>query len=316
MDKSKNPKKEKVKPGTQPKRGPKGSQSADMDWLSDRMEKKKQIGDNTQMNYSNAYVKRLMEMDGPTDKDLDDIKKEKPAKIPKKKYFGGKTDPKKVDTKAAIASHKKGIRAAGEKSKLAEITSIPRNISSGDRYPSHIKSSPVLRGEFAKKLKGTTNPDEKRNQRKAMAKRTGQERGPAATDKTGTRASKKTQAATKRALKDWSEYQRLGALFVEAAFPKGPTAKRYGALGRAKEGASKIKDPLVKREVAKTKANVDKKTKSKTNPKVSDLVQGSMNRRRGESRRKGTGGLPPLDKQTSTADAKRDRYRRMAPGDK
>jgi hypothetical protein len=35
----------------------------------------------------------------------------------KKKYFGGKTDPSQVDTKAAIAKHKADIRAAGEASR-------------------------------------------------------------------------------------------------------------------------------------------------------------------------------------------------------
>ena len=112
--------------------------------------------------YNNAYVRKLMEMEGPTDKDLDDIKKEKPAKIPKKKYFGGETDPKKVDTKAAIASHKKGIRAAGEATKkpeeLPEATGGPntrkmtdaetqamKNLASAGRGGEHDRTSPPPR---------------------------------------------------------------------------------------------------------------------------------------------------------------------------
>ena len=70
-----------------------------------------------------AQVSKIMSLkreaaDGPSDQDLKDIEKEKPtAKIPKKRYFGGETDPKKVDTAAAIATHKAGIRAAGDKAK-------------------------------------------------------------------------------------------------------------------------------------------------------------------------------------------------------
>ena len=165
--------------------------------------------------YNNAYVRKLMEMDGPTKEELKAIEKEKPAKIPKKKYFGGQTNPNQVDTEAAIASHKKGIRAAGEATKKREDQS--------------------------------------------------------------------------------TAYHRIGKIIAETEFPKGPTAKKYAGLGRAKDtkgGTAAIKDPLVKREVAKTKANIDKKTQSDTNPNVSDLVQGSMNRRRGagaavSTRRKG-----------------------------
>ena len=281
--------------------------------------------DNTQ--YKNSYVRSLMEMEGPTDKDLDDIKKEKPAKIPKKKYFGGKTDPKQVDTKAAIASHKKGIRAAGEASKSKpEDTNEARSSlelrrqatqqQARERRNNPSKPKPS-RGTPSKPSKGDgmKSTSLTRKLKSGEYNRAGKGGGPRIS-RVGVGQDETKDKREQGSIRDHRGYHSLGLLFVEMEFPKGPTAKRYGALGRAKEGASKIKDPLVKREVAKTKANVDKKTKSKTNPKVSDLVQGSMNRRRGESRRKGTGGLPPLDKQTSTADAKRDRYRRMAPGDK
>jgi hypothetical protein len=203
----------------------------------------------TKMN--NAYVRRLMEDEEPTDKDLEDIKKEKPAKIPKKKYFGGETDPKKVDTKAAIASHRAGIKAAGKKG-VADL-------------------------------------------------------------------KKERQAA---GVDDWTVYHQMGKIIAETEFPKGPTAQAYSSKGRAKDtgegqGTASIKDPLVRKETEKTKANIDKKTQSDTNPKVSDLVQGSMNRRRGESRRgQGPSGLGKESRADAKADAARDKYRRMAPGDK
>jgi hypothetical protein len=123
-------------------------------------------------------------------------------------------------------------------------------------------------------------------------------------------------------MKDHTEYHRIGALMAEAmGFPKGPTAKAYEPKGRAKDtgegkGTESIKDPLVRKETEKTKANIDKKTQSDTNPKVSDLVQGSMNRRRGQSRRRGTGGFGKESKADARADAQRDKWRRMAPGDK
>ena len=64
----------------------------------------------------NAYVRRLMEMEGPTTKELDDIKK-KPAKIPRKSYFGGATKPGDVDTEAAIEAHKTDVLRAGKAAK-------------------------------------------------------------------------------------------------------------------------------------------------------------------------------------------------------
>jgi len=121
-------------------------------------------------------------------------------------------------------------------------------------------------------------------------------------------------------------YQRLGVLMaealglVESEFPKGPTAKRYDSLGKAKDtngGTAAIKDPLVKRETEKTKANIDKKTQSDTNPNVSDLVQGSMNRRRGESRRgKGPQGLPAETPKEAKADAEHSRKKVQDAGDR
>jgi hypothetical protein len=135
-------------------------------------------------------------------------------------------------------------------------------------------------------------------------------------------ADAENKAFRKGTMKDHTEYHRIGALMAEAmGFPKGPTAKAYEPKGRAKDtgegkGTESIKDPLVRKETEKTKANIDKKTQSDTNPKVSDLVQGSMNRRRGQSRRRGTGGFGKESKADARADAQRDKWRRMAPGDK
>ena len=118
---------------------------------------------------------------------------------------------------------------------------------------------------------------------------------------------------------DWTKYQRIGSIIAEA-WRVGPTAQRYKSLGRHKKGTRKIKDPLVKSEVKKTKANIDRKLKTKTNPRVSDLVQGSMNRRRAASKRRAKAGkstgLPRERPEDAKADAQRDEWRRRAPGDK
>lgn len=151
---------------------------------------------------NNAYLRKLMEMEGPTDKDLDDIKKEKPAKIPKKKYFGGETDPKKVDTKAAIASHKKGIRAAGEATKkkpeeLPEATGGPNTAPVTDKDR---KAGASLAAH------GRGGPDD-------TSKSNEPKRSPS-----GSKRSKRTKAADDAAgvVVSHTEYQRIGALMAEA----------------------------------------------------------------------------------------------------
>ena len=156
---------------------------------------------------TNAYVRRLMEMEGPTDKDLKDIEKEKPtSRIPKKRYFGGKTDPKKVDTAAAIATHKAGIRAAGEATKkpeeLPEATGGPntrkmtdaetqamKNLASAGRGGEHDRTSPPPRPG--------AEP----------------ERSPS-----GSKRSKKTKEADEKAgvVVSHTEYHRIGRIFIEA----------------------------------------------------------------------------------------------------
>tara|TARA_R110000782_G_scaffold197043_1_gene286303 strand:- start:511 stop:1824 length:1314 start_codon:yes stop_codon:yes gene_type:complete len=143
----------------------------------------------------------------------------------------------------------------------------------------------------------------------------------------GSKRSQRTKDADERAgaIVSHTEYHRLGVLMAEALglvesdFPKGPTAKRYDSLGKAKDtngGTAAIKDPLVKRETEKTKSNIDKKTQSDTNPNVSDLVQGSMNRRRGESSRRGTGGLPQETRKEAKADAEHSRKKVQDAGDR
>jgi len=108
----------------------------------------------------------------------------------------------------------------------------------------------------------------------------------------------------------------------------GPIAKRIakhspaGEEGRMSKTKGKriSRDPVVHRETKKTQKNVDKKLGVKTNLKVKDAVQGSLNRRRARVKKgKSVEGSPPIapsTKKDSAADAARDKWRRMAPGDK
>jgi hypothetical protein len=104
----------------------------------------------------------------------------------------------------------------------------------------------------------------------------------------------------------------------------GPTAKRIARTagdeeGRVSDTGGKIKDPLVKKEVATTQANVDKKLGVKTNLRTKDAIQGSMNRRRAAVKAgKSVEGSAPLPRETrkdAAADAAQDKKRREAPGD-
>ena len=94
----------------------------------------------------------------------------------------------------------------------------------------------------------------------------------------------------------------------------GPIARRVasqspaGAEGRmSKTKGKKIsKDPVVDRETRKTQKNVDRKLGVKTNLKVKDAVQGSLNRRRARFKKgKSVEGSPPIPRETK-ADAKAD----------
>ena len=304
----------------------------------------------TKMN--NAYVRRLMEDEEPTDKDLEDIKKEKPTKIPKKKYFGGETDPKKVDTQAAIASHRAGIKAAGKKG-VADLKK-ERQAAGVDDWTEYHTIGALMAEALGLTEGETTGSDvEKTAERvgKALGKNPSQEKMSQA-GRIGAKVTARAKARGEKGLaqshpdasttihrspearfgkakrrgqaqaESRSIYHQIGRIIAETEFPKGPTAKAYEPKGRAKDtgegqGTASIKDPLVRKETEKTKANIDKKTQSDTNPKVSDLVQGSMNRRRGESRRgQGPSGLGKESRADAKADAARDKYRRMAPGDK
>ena len=98
----------------------------------------------------------------------------------------------------------------------------------------------------------------------------------------------------------------------------GPIASRIakdspaGAEGRmSKTKRKKIsRDSVVDSDARQTQKNVDRKLRTKTNLRVKDAVQGALNRRRGKTV------IPKETKKDAKADADRDKYRRMAPGDK
>jgi len=146
-------------------------------------------------------------------------------------------------------------------------------------------------------------------------------------------------------VKDWTEYHRLGKVFLE--WEAGPIAKRIasqspaGAEGRMSDTKGKkiSPDPVADRETKKTAANVDKKLsdlaspkdkegnivkgkekKVKANLKVKDVVQGGMNRRRAAAKAgksvEGSPAIPPETREQARVDALEDKRRRMAPGDK
>ena len=126
-----------------------------------------------------------------------------------------------------------------------------------------------------------------------------------------TRASKRTRGVSSHGKvrkpeetqqNSWTEYHRMGKLFME--WEAGPTAKRIAAKSPGGEGSRMSdqgdkpvsRDKLVDRETKKTVANVEKKLGgAKTNLKTADAVQGSMNRRRGESKARGEG-IPSVDR--------------------
>ena len=108
----------------------------------------------------------------------------------------------------------------------------------------------------------------------------------------------------------------------------GPIAKRVaknspaGEEGRMSDTKGKkiSPDALVDRETRRTQANVNKKLGAKTNLKVKDAVQGSLNRRRAAKKAgksvEGSRAVQPETKEDARADALEDKRRRMAPGDK
>jgi len=108
----------------------------------------------------------------------------------------------------------------------------------------------------------------------------------------------------------------------------GPIARRVasqspaGAEGRmSKTKRKKIsRDPVVDRETRKTQKNVDRKLGVKTNPKVKDAVQGSLNRRRARVKKgKSVEGSPDIPRETradARADAAHSRKKVSDAGDK
>lgn len=85
----------------------------------------------------------------------------------------------------------------------------------------------------------------------------------------------------------WNLYRDMGIILAEAF--AGPIASKYGEKRMKSGGTEKMRDPVVKREAQKTQANVDKKLGTKTNLRAKDAVQGAMNRRRAEARKRKEG---------------------------
>tara|TARA_R110001583_G_scaffold73623_6_gene204784 strand:+ start:2448 stop:3305 length:858 start_codon:yes stop_codon:yes gene_type:complete len=282
---------------------------------------------------NNAYVRRLMENNEPTDKDLESIKKEKPAKIPKKKYFGGATKPEDVDTKAAIESHRSGIKAAGQ----AAVKKAQDKRDAEDKAAQQAEAYRALGhrlDEFlAMEARSPRSVRQQATQDQAKKRR---EEAKSEKPKPTLGSSQPGLAAAAEGLaglsirkpkpvKDWTEYHRMGKLFME--WEAGPTAKRIAAKSPGGEGSrmsdqgdkAVSKDPLVAAETKKTVKNVEKKLGgAKTNLKTADAVQGSMNRRRGESKARGEG-IPSVDrgskfgKALSKAEGEEDRKKLAGP---
>tara|TARA_R110002124_G_scaffold204087_1_gene370535 strand:+ start:1046 stop:2215 length:1170 start_codon:yes stop_codon:yes gene_type:complete len=145
-------------------------------------------------------------------------------------------------------------------------------------------------------------------------------------DKAKKKAELKAQAASDDDLEEGKIMNSYVKKLME--WEAGPIAKRVasrspaGAEGRMSDTKGKkiSRDSVVDRETKKTQANVDKKLGAKTNLKVKDAVQGSMNRRRARFKKgksvEGSPTIAPSTKKDSAADAARDSWRRMAPGDK
>jgi len=90
----------------------------------------------------------------------------------------------------------------------------------------------------------------------------------------------------------------------------GPIARRYGR--KRMSSAPKPKDPVVHKGVSDAVKRLNKKMKgAKTNPQLQHMVQSALLKRRGKKR-----GLPTERPEDARADAQRDKWRRMAPGDK
>ena len=222
---------------------------------------------------NNAYVRRLME-DEPTKKEA-----QKAVKDVKSTAVEGETKPQTIE-------FEKSLRKKTPKKKYFGGATTPEDV---DTKAAKAALEAGIKGAGKAAVKKGDEADEKE-------------------------ISRRVQSAEQQ--NAWTEYHRIGKIIAETEFPKGPTAQRYASRGRARStgtgrGAAGIKDPLVRREVATSQANIERRLRTKTNPKVSDLVQASMNRRRAARR-----GLPQETPAEAKADAQRDKWRRMAPGDK
>jgi hypothetical protein len=110
-----------------------------------------------------------------------------------------------------------------------------------------------------------------------------------------------------RGLRDKLMEWKAGPIATNIA--KRSPAGEEGRMSDAK-GKKISRDSVVDSDARKTQKNVDKKLGIKTNLKVKHAVQGALNRRRGKTV------IPKETKRDAKADADRDKYRRMAPGDK
>ena len=137
-----------------------------------------------------------------------------------------------------------------------------------------------------------------------------------AADKLKKKKELAAQAASDKELKESETMNKFVKKLME--WKAGPIASRIakdspaGAEGRmSKTKRKKIsRDSVVDSDARQTQKNVDRKLRTKTNLRVKDAVQGALNRRRGKTV------IPKETKKDAKADADRDKYRRMAPGDK
>ena len=88
----------------------------------------------------------------------------------------------------------------------------------------------------------------------------------------------------------------------------GPIARKYGKTRMKKR--PKIADPVVARGARAATRRLQRKVPG-ANPQLQHMVQAALLKRRGKR-----GGLPKARPEDERADARRDVWRRQAPGDK
>ena len=252
------------------------------------------------MSYNNAYVRRLFENE-PTEKELEAIKKEKPAKIPKKRYFGGATNPKDVDTKAAIASHAAGIKAAGK-------AAVKKNQDERDKAESKNESVAALAGTVLK------NPAVRKLARRAVASRgkaqAGDEGVATGDDAARKRKELQQQQASDNTLNAGTEYlnsyvkKLLEAhqAYVDKKSKEDLKAGKAdaGFAGPIARGAADSSDPVVQSGQAQAQKTLDKRIGKPTKTSKENLTQIALLKRRKRNKGKGLPG-GPLPKGASAA---------------